>query len=801
MAAAIQGARSEVQTPRLRVARVCAGVASLCVVLASVASLELGCALGLQAAVTSTASAPQPHHRPQAAVRWLERTLDASVPITLAPDQLDQDGRHHGSIDASQAPPRGLAGVDQELLREALLSTRPPPHFETVGDADEGARSRASARSCAVVGNGGVLRGRGYGPDIDDHDYVLRFNYGPVSEHSADVGQRTSVRLFFPETAWLLGDRVGGATRGVDLQGLWVLVGHKAADFAWLRHMAAGAAVELAHWKGIGWVNSTLVLPIDPRQQVAVLSPQFVDYVSRDWLGDVSSPSSGMLGLVAALHLCGGPVDLYGFNVQDPAAPYYYFGQADTPVSLVVDNTHRSGSHSFRLEQQLRWMLADIGALRDHTAEEATTRGTGGRPAPSLSSPASGAAAAHVGIDPALLQSISAQAPPARALARAVEVSAATGARADGLARLLAVVEHMRSGDVVDVADIRPATMYCGYGCGVSFSARLAVGGSRSGDNGHGDGHFRDSDTGPTGAPVRMNVRLKMVECADATHYDSESHLREVALSALVTLLGVNFVPLTVGRALQVRGDSNPLATALARSGTGCSVEGAAAEVDSDRGDAAGGGGVVRMSMTLLVAEPFAPSDTFAVPAASVEALWQRCLGRHPNCADYVTVLFVAGCSKSAHNHFALQASGRLVLLDNDRCLMPLAALQSVDAPAEHRLRYAMFRDMVLGSCYAPPGDLLRRLARLASLKPRRVPGQRAGDAEAGGDGSDGLDTFRALLWGQLAGDDLRAQVVGFQPQVAGETLARVVEIVRHLQHDCGLVFDVATVTDSRSPF
>ncbi|EAY82275.1 hypothetical protein OsI_37484 [Oryza sativa Indica Group] len=48
-------------------------------------------------------------------------------------------------------------------------------------------------RTCAVVGNSGVLLGSGRGPQIDAHDLVIRLNNARVAGFAADVGVKTSL--------------------------------------------------------------------------------------------------------------------------------------------------------------------------------------------------------------------------------------------------------------------------------------------------------------------------------------------------------------------------------------------------------------------------------------------------------------------------------------------------------------------------------------------------------------------------------------------------------------------------------
>ncbi|XP_078608393.1 uncharacterized protein LOC144880203 [Branchiostoma floridae x Branchiostoma japonicum] len=50
-------------------------------------------------------------------------------------------------------------------------------------------------RTCAVVGNGGILLHSGCGAEIDAHEFVIRFNQPPVHGHERDVGSRTNFTI------------------------------------------------------------------------------------------------------------------------------------------------------------------------------------------------------------------------------------------------------------------------------------------------------------------------------------------------------------------------------------------------------------------------------------------------------------------------------------------------------------------------------------------------------------------------------------------------------------------------------
>ncbi|XP_071961200.1 CMP-N-acetylneuraminate-poly-alpha-2,8-sialyltransferase-like [Antedon mediterranea] len=48
-------------------------------------------------------------------------------------------------------------------------------------------------RTCAVVGNGGILRSSGCGSEIDAHDFVMRSNMAPIKDFANDVGNKTNI--------------------------------------------------------------------------------------------------------------------------------------------------------------------------------------------------------------------------------------------------------------------------------------------------------------------------------------------------------------------------------------------------------------------------------------------------------------------------------------------------------------------------------------------------------------------------------------------------------------------------------
>lgn len=381
---------------------------------------------------TSTVSSPTQHGQPPehiAAARHasptLRRRLDpAAPPPFLTPQGLPQpfgDGSQAGVVGAP--PPHGLAGVDLALLNATLHRVRHTNPFVTVPESAQGTAAAAmdtqpgpgsGPLSCAVVGNSGILAGRGLGPEVDRHDVVIRFNFAPVSGYEDDVGTRTGVRIFYNwetlhSTAALLNPDAHASES--DLAGLWLL-----------RMMPNGERFLAS----IADPDAGLASGFDAAQSVAAMSPSYYSYVASRWTtprggklpagvpplefyrsrnalaaADGHRPTTGLLGIVAALWLCDkGPVTLYGFNTQaankrasdpslargtvrqqgvDSESPrrYYYFATdneapwvENKPNSSVADVVGRADhSHDFSFEQQLRWRLAAEGAVVDRTSE------------------------------------------------------------------------------------------------------------------------------------------------------------------------------------------------------------------------------------------------------------------------------------------------------------------------------------------------------------------------------------------------------------------------------------------------
>mmetsp|Transcript_7909 Transcript_7909/g.18950 ORF Transcript_7909/g.18950 Transcript_7909/m.18950 type:complete len:497 (+) Transcript_7909:141-1631(+) len=66
------------------------------------------------------------------------------------------------------------------------------PFIQRLPARDYGGAPRPAHKTCALVGNSGILLGTSMGKQIDAHDAVMRINYPPVRGFERDVGTKTT---------------------------------------------------------------------------------------------------------------------------------------------------------------------------------------------------------------------------------------------------------------------------------------------------------------------------------------------------------------------------------------------------------------------------------------------------------------------------------------------------------------------------------------------------------------------------------------------------------------------------------
>uniref|UniRef100_A0A8C0GZG6 Uncharacterized protein n=1 Tax=Chelonoidis abingdonii TaxID=106734 RepID=A0A8C0GZG6_CHEAB len=192
--------------------------------------------------------------------------------------------------------------------------------------------------SCAVVGNGGILRNSSCGPEIDRAQFVIRFNL-PRVDFAADVGTKSSVVTMNPS---ILHARYQGTS----------CVGRGAPMWGRDRDLWGGKGRALYTLEDFGSPARTLFM-----------NPEYLARLDGHWRSHGLRPnrlSSGFMLVSSALEMCR-HLTLYGFwpFPSDPEGrplPHHYYD----------NQPPRSGVHAMP-EEFTRYLGMHLqGALRLH---------------------------------------------------------------------------------------------------------------------------------------------------------------------------------------------------------------------------------------------------------------------------------------------------------------------------------------------------------------------------------------------------------------------------------------------------
>ncbi|XP_023390471.1 CMP-N-acetylneuraminate-beta-galactosamide-alpha-2,3-sialyltransferase 4 isoform X4 [Pteropus vampyrus] len=197
--------------------------------------------------------------------------------------------------------PYGTKGSEDVLLRVlAITSYSIPESIQSL-----------KCRRCVVVGNGHRLRNSSLGDAINKYDMVIRLNNAPVAGYEGDVGSKTTMRLFYPESAHF-NPKVEN-----NPDTLLVLVAFKAMDFHWIETILS-----------------------DKKRK----------------------PTTGLLAITLALHLCD-MVHIAGFGYPDAhnrKQTIHYYEQIT--LKSMVGSGHNVSQEALAIKRML-----ELGAVKNLT--------------------------------------------------------------------------------------------------------------------------------------------------------------------------------------------------------------------------------------------------------------------------------------------------------------------------------------------------------------------------------------------------------------------------------------------------
>ncbi|XP_074120851.1 alpha-N-acetylgalactosaminide alpha-2,6-sialyltransferase 1 [Sminthopsis crassicaudata] len=264
-------------------------------------------------------------------------------------------------------PPFGFMGLNYSIIQE-ILEKFPPVSQQQILLAAHPQTRGSHCVSCAVVGNGGILKRSRMGQEIDSHDYVFRVNGALINGYEQDVGTRTSFygfTFFSLATSLKLLRKRGFHQMPMekDIHYLHFLEGHK--DFEWLKYMLRDQILKKA----------VMERPLS-LDRYLLIHPDLLRYVKNRFLrSDILDtinwtfyrPSNGAFLLLTAIQLCD-RVSAYGFITNDfhQFADHYY--DPEWKKMLLYLN------HDFILEKRLWKQLHNEGIIQLYQGPKAISQ-------------------------------------------------------------------------------------------------------------------------------------------------------------------------------------------------------------------------------------------------------------------------------------------------------------------------------------------------------------------------------------------------------------------------------------------
>ncbi|KAG7484490.1 hypothetical protein MATL_G00049940 [Megalops atlanticus] len=245
--------------------------------------------------------------------------------------------------------PYGIKGSELYLLKVLAIMTsyEMPAGIENL-----------SCRTCVVIGNGFGIKNSSLGGTINKYDVVIRLNDAPIRGYEEDVGNKTTMRFFYPESASY------NPTIHNDPDTIMVLVPFKQQDLRWLKEILYDEKrVRKGFWKPPPqiWLGKTSHIRIlDPfflRQTASRLLKIPLNLPPKSNQNPVH-PTTGILAIYVALNYCD-VVHIAGFGYpesKNQKHPIHYYGY-DTMKSM------KDSYHDLNHEAEaLKW-LEDSGAI------------------------------------------------------------------------------------------------------------------------------------------------------------------------------------------------------------------------------------------------------------------------------------------------------------------------------------------------------------------------------------------------------------------------------------------------------
>ncbi|KAI5623458.1 alpha-N-acetylgalactosaminide alpha-2,6-sialyltransferase 2, partial [Silurus asotus] len=260
----------------------------------------------------------------------------------------------------------GWGSVDITVLQDSLAILNVSANRIMFDDWEERQNGSQCIR-CAVVGNGGILKGSKRGQEIDQNDYVFRTNGAIIEGFEEDVGVRTSFYTFSTNTLRnslrnYAGLGFNGPPKSKETK--YIFLPDHDRDYILMRAAAMHTQIETGSERGV-----------EPKQyfgddlsveKFKMYHPDFIRYLRNRFLHsntlktkykDIYRPSTGAVMLLAALHTCD-EVNAYGFMTADYGKySDHYYDKSFHPV-------HFYANHDLHMEMVLWQQLQTAGLIK-----------------------------------------------------------------------------------------------------------------------------------------------------------------------------------------------------------------------------------------------------------------------------------------------------------------------------------------------------------------------------------------------------------------------------------------------------
>ncbi|XP_078698261.1 alpha-N-acetylgalactosaminide alpha-2,6-sialyltransferase 2-like [Branchiostoma floridae x Branchiostoma belcheri] len=260
----------------------------------------------------------------------------------------------------------GWKGIDYQDIKNCLRHLNTSAHrYMFPGWTPD----HAGCIRCAVVGNGGILRGSGKGKEIDGHDFVWRVNAAMIEGFEEDVGTRTS--FYFHDVNTMRNSQATGRMYGYrhppqDEETVYanILSSPDMRDYFYYDAAMSWKPVKTGKDKSDTPPSQYGKKPANTKFRM--LHPDFMRYLKYHWLNssrgygrfeDIYRPTTGAAMLLTALHTCD-VTHAYGFITADHRqySDHYYETDYRHAVVFYVN-------HDFQMEIELWDKLQKAGLM------------------------------------------------------------------------------------------------------------------------------------------------------------------------------------------------------------------------------------------------------------------------------------------------------------------------------------------------------------------------------------------------------------------------------------------------------